>query len=869
MDEIIRQLNERFPLLAQLRLQAATSSKPEPFPLFFGLILSAMESASFSPCCFVLPRRGCTAQIASIVFALERFRKNYPDLVRRYCERKFVPGQRVRIHPDEHVFEYEGVWPEKDKYFRLRVMDEDAWRTFPVADILRVEPTERKRPKGKLKTELAVMEKHPLDHLLGVSTFGNQSLFTNGVLLLDHQNSLKDFLNQICLQNSSYLAGMPPLTSLLPFGSISIDDDAGMAKLENWDVKSPDSEPLVAVTSSIEKLAKACQSADPHSKVVVTNGVGLVLKNLQAYDEICKTQNLIMIAQHDEVDKMQDLASRGCRFWWLSEKEILMAGSESTIVKNGGLFEPIFRAATNQAKLKIDPVICDDEVLDEISRNLEGLNAVIKNDENESLKKLAGRLYSLLLQAAGLVQPPSPEERRQFLDRLSDIRKEFERNKMWLDESASGKMPLICDLFERAFSASTKLGGEKGDRLIQILQELDANNKSRMAILARTNNQVEKLHTWMKQNRKEPPVFSPSRAPDTFFDCVISVAWPGSEAFQKFVRRYLAPHIKVIGYRFENRWLGQCQKKIQHLPSLPTLSGEEKVRLLSLGPNIKTFWLKSTKSNKDLHEPELSNSFSIEEFEERIKSVRKGGMATSSEGEETVPAKYISFVGDSFAYFTENHKVPVVTGLITSDKIAQYQIPLHKVDEISVGDYVVLKDGGNKDVIHAIADLMLGEKASKLRQLAGTWKRTLHECFFTPETLHAKVREAGGTLSFATAANWLNDDFRIGPGKKTDLELIARIIGFTEFDGKLDEIWHAIKTIRSAHLSAGMRLKKVLLRKLPEYLEAIKEEGTRINVDDLVTAWVVQVESIGSEFEPYSRLKVNELQWDDTNYLRW
>lgn len=725
-----------------------------------------------------------------------------------------------------------------------------------------MEPTERKRPKGKLTTKLAVMEKHPLDHLLGVSTFGNQSLFTNNVLLLDHQNSFKDFVNQTCLQNSSCLADMPPLTSLLPFGSVSTDDDGAVAKLENWDVKGSGSEPLVAITSSIEKLAKACQSADPHSKVVVTNGVGLVLKNLQAYDEICKTQNLIMIAQHDEVDKMQDLASRGCRFWWLSEKEILMAGSKTTaVVENDGFWGPISRAATNQALLKIEPIVCEDEVLDEIGRHIEDLNTFMKKENTDVLKKMTGKLYGLLLNTAGLVQTPSEEERQQFLDGLSEIRKELAINRMWLDVSVSKKIALICDLFESACSASTQIGEEKGRRLIQTLQALEDGNSSHVAILAR-NKLIEKLQTWTKRIEKKLPVFSPSHAPDAFFDCIISVTWPGSEVFQKFVRRYLAPCIKVIGYRFEGRWLQQCQKKIRRLPDLPTLSRKEKTELLKLDPNTEFVWPEAVKSNEDVYEPELSNAFSIWEFEQRIKSACKGGMATFSEGEETIPAKYVSFVGDSFAYLTESHKVPVVTGLITSNKTAQQQIPLHKVDEINVGDYVVLKEGGSKDVIQAMADLMLGEKASKLRQLAGTWKRTLHECFFTPETLHAKIREAGGTLNLATAANWLNDDFRIGPGQKTDLELIARIIGFTEFDGKLDEIWHAIKTIRSAHLSAGMRLKKVLLHKLPEHLEAIREEGTRINIDNLVTAWVVQVESIGSEFEPYSKLKVNELQWD-------
>lgn len=348
------------------------------------------------------------------------------------------------------------------------------------------------------------------------------------------------------------------------------------------------------------------------------------------------------------------------------------------------------------------------------------------------------------------------------------------------------------------------------------------------------------------------------------------MTWPGSEAFQKFVRRYLAPSIKVIGYRFESRWLRQCQEKIPRHPGLPTLSREEKTELLRLDPNIKLVLPEAIKSNDYAYNLDLSSDFSIWDFEQRFKSARKGGLAALPEGEETVPAKYVSFVGESFAYLTEGHKVPIVTGLLASNKTAQHQIPLRKVDEMKAGDFVVFKDGGSKDVIHAIADLTMGENASTLRQLAGMWRRALLACVFTPERLHAQVVRAGGTHNLVTIRNWLYDDYHIGPGKKEDLDLIARVTGSSELKESQGEIWNAIETIRSAHLSAGMRLKKVLLHKLPEYLEAIKEEGTRINVDDLVTAWVVQVENIGSEFEPYSKLKVNELQWDEsTGTANW
>lgn len=865
MDEIVRQLVARFPLLTQLRLQAQSSSNAEPFPPFFGLVLSAMETQSFSPCCLVMPSKRQTAPLTAIIFALSKFQDEFPLLVKRYCEKKFVPSQRVRIHPSEHVFEYEGIWPDKTKYFRLKIMDEQAWRTFPVEDILRMESTERKRPKGKLNTKLAAVETSPLDKLMGVKSFGNQSLFTNYVLYLDHQNAFRDFVGQICLQTISSIPDMPLLADLLPFGSIAFADELQAVKLEKWDVNNTSGEPLVAVTASIERLAEACQSAGPRSKTVVVNGLKL-LSNLQAFDEICQTQNLIILAQHDEQDKMKVLADRGCKFWWLSEKEILMTGSESTtVIENGGLIEPIFRAATNQAGFRIESIVCEDIILDEIGGHLEDLNVFMKNDENDVLKKLVGKLYGLLLNTASLIQAPSPEERQQFLDRLSDIRKEIARNTMWLHKSASDKIATTCDMFEKAVSPSAQLGEEKGRRLIQALQKFEEKNSINVAILARNDKQIEKLQAWMKQTGKELPVFSPSHAPNgAFFDCIISVTWPGGEAFQKFVRNYLTPHIKVLGYCFESRWLQQCQKRIRRLPDLPTLSQEEKTELLRLGPNIKLVWPEAIKSGDEVYAPELSNDFSIWDFEQRFKSARKGGTTVLPEGEETVPAKYVSFVGNSFAYLAESHKVPIVTGLLTSDKTVQHQIPLRKVDEIKIGDFAVFKDGGTRDVIQSIADLMLGVNAESLRTFASIWRRALLQCVMTPELLHVLLLRAGGTHTLVTVKNWIYDEYHIGPGAKSDLSLIAKITGAVELEHRQVEIWNAIETIRSAHLSAGMRLKKVLLHKLPEHLDVIKEEGTRINIDDLVTAWVVQIESIGSEFGPYSKLKANELQWDES-----
>ena len=46
-----------------------------------------------------------------------------------------------------------------------------------------------------------------------------------------------------------------------------------------------------------------------------------------------------------------------------------------------------------------------------------------------------------------------------------------------------------------------------------------------------------------------------------------------------------------------------------------------------------------------------------------------------------------------------------------------------------------------------------------------------------------------------------------------------------------------------------------------------EEHGTKINIEDVVTAWVVQVEDIASHFEQVPRSTVNRLLWESSEDL--
>ena len=353
------------------------------------------------------------------------------------------------------------------------------------------------------------------------------------------------------------------------------------------------------------------------------------------------------------------------------------------------------------------------------------------------------------------------------------------------------------------------------------------------------------------------------------FDCVVCIAWPGGEAFQRVARRFITPRIKVIGYAFENNWLKQCHRKLRVRPRLPGFSQTEKSEMMKDVKHARIEWPDDTEEAGAGIAP-LPTTFSIWAFENHIKSVRKGVKISSLITEETVAAKYVGFRGESYAHITAVHRLPIVTDLLAAQPGTRLKTPMKEMEQIRVGDFVVFRDGGDRDVIQVIADKLLqrnGHNAVTLRKRANLWVEVLRNTGLRAEQILASLTKFGSGKNLITIRNWLSDDSMIGPGLKTDLDSIARLAKSVELEATKEDVWAAIKQIRGAHLSAGMWLTGVLLQKLPSCLGEIEENGTKINIEDVVTAWVVQVEDIGLQLEQFPQSSVNRLLWDRSSDL--
>src|SRR5205823_6114202 len=152
-------------------------------------------------------------------------------------------------------------------------------------------------------------------------------------------------------------------------------------------------------------------------------------------------------------------------------------------------------------------------------------------------------------------------------------------------------------------------------------------------------------------------------------------------------------------------------------------------------------------------------------YERRLKAVRKGGGLPLAEG-AAVSAKYVSFVGDSYAFLTQWHKLPVVTRRLTTGQSTPRSVPEKVVDDLRPGDLVVFPEGGEKAVIAAIADRLIGSKAAAIRKRSRFWRDVLIASRMTPEQFLNQAITFGHTRHIGTIRNWYYDEAQIGPGEK-------------------------------------------------------------------------------------------------------
>ncbi len=880
MEETTKQLRERFLLLSCLTAtQTENAPTVEALPPFFGFLLAVLETPPDLPLCFVLPRCGDVARLASVLRALAGFRQRHELAVKILAAQKFKKGQAVQVFPSGEVFIYEGIRDDDPNRFWLSELDlfrpqRGAYRTkfpvkmsFPLSAVQRLAATTKKRPKGNLRERAGSLLQPPkaaVDQLLDTVAFGNFSGAANEVILLDSHSGFADFSKRVAFQIQPQAAGALPLRELLPFGDLIQPSAPGKSWLRKWDDANPVGEPLVAITHSAELLANfsldAATTADSESrsKLIVANGLSR-FKHRQTYDDIAGSQKLVLFASLDEQEMIETLgrAPIPCKFWWLSAAEI--GAATGLIGANGspGVVGRVLRWAKNHELMMLESVSCEHQELESVCLGLEDLRGRLSNDGNDPLTKLTALAWRMVNDIAAIVRPVTVLEQRKFATQISHLRSEA-KNNVWLRPECASILNDIANGIEACLPAERKLGLSKGAALYRVVRESQA-AQLKCALLVRNENQIADLKLWLRQRNISIETYSPRTLPaDSAFDRLICVAWPGWHSLKQIAGALVAPRITVLAYPFEGRWLNQCKRRLHQRPDVPTVTAVEKSKLVLNGKATPAIWVEEKKEETP-PAPPASTDTGIWDFEQRLRAVRKGSAALPVVAPDTVPARYVSFVGDHYAFLTQSHKLPVATALVSGAVRANQKLPERTVLEIRPGDFIVFPESGDREFVQMVADRAIGVIAPQLRKLARRWKDALQKSGVTPGQFHQQAKSLNRPRHLATIRYWFADSSQIGPREKDDLILIALVTGDKEFEAEIDDVRLAIERLWSAHLSAGMRLHDALLQRLPHVMGQVEENGTEVDLGELGSAWIVQVDSVASEDEPRSRNETNRL----------
>lgn len=846
--DLLGELQRRFSLLDRIVGQFGEETGRERIPWFFGLLLAAALKRCPGACCFVLDKTTGTAAATAVLLALVRLQEEFPELAREYSQNALSRGQQVKVKPSNYVYEYEGIWEGHPEFFRLKVLGEKAYRTIAITEVLRVEPTDRVRPKGYLGSNLGEFKYNRLDELLALATGGNNSLFRNSVLLYTPQARFSEFLSTISFE-PKLVSGFDRLSTFFPWGSVGRS-----GALRPNDTYQVVGEPLVAVTNVAEDLAAASLSAPTGTKAVIVDGARGLARDLQAFDDLADKQMVVIIASPEESRDLDLLEDRGCPIWHMSPDEILIGEDPAKPRERSGMVGATIRAAETRQRATTTTVDCRDDVIQAVAESLERAAAVIEaNEEAVESKEILVRVFGILFECSECCFGVGKETK----DNLRDVRDQIAKQWSWLEPSFARDLQTAIDRLEEAIE-SESFGDAKATALLEILLGEDPDQWVVATRLPRTAETLRAGLEGVGLGACVSPIAAITRSRE--HAGIVVTTWPNKQRFSRLQNLSVAPDLRILAYPFERKWIlsHQANEHIRSRRRRPAAA----VRASILGINpIVLNEAGSPSPNRPILQPPPEPIFRV------VSQVaqRRKRPPVADDGEDSREAQMVQFFGGCHALMTEWAELPRLNHLIDTATTGGGKLENVRVSQLSPGDVVLFREAGDKEFTRLIAEEILGStRYERTRRVAELWRSSLRDLGSSPAEVQQRLVAHGLKRTTQTVAGWLGDPDRIGPGDSDDIVVIAKATGDSSLLLKKTEVENAIAEVRGAHISAGRRLTELILGELSGRLGQLGDQPLLLDLD-YGAAWVVQVETLDSARRLFPSRSVNRLLWvDDT-----
>lgn len=786
--------------------------------------------------------------LLALVGSLTRFRAHFEERVAEYARREFTVGERVRVLPAGWVYAFDGYFePRHGHFFRLRELGkrEPSVRSCEAGEILRLQRTDHASPRGRASSDLGRLQISPLDRLLGVRTLGNASILRTEVLLQSNRSTFEQYLDTIAVPDGA----KAPLSlgEVMPWGTIA-DDGTLRAHDDN------DGAPLCAIASSTEAVRLAALAASTDSLWVVIDGASRV-QSLEKLHAIAERQHVIVLSTVADRDQIESLRENGVLTWEPDEDDLLDDREDI----HPPVWDHVLDAVRISRELTLKSVTVSEDLLERAAENLTLADRSMADEVNATARDLIGKCFSALFDFSDWLLPPQPSVLNEVSGRLDTVSDRLRMVHHFLPAQVNNSLGASISALRGFLERYSIVDTPKMSALVNVIDEMERMGQ-RYAIAVRTPVAVQRISGVVRRQWPHADVVTVGDAPNVRDrDAILLASWSRKSVIDDLVGSCAAPDLRVLTYSYEQQWLSGYNRRREVDRRNWRIEGPDRPHLLGLPPSDRAMSL--TESSGKAQNSSLDDLLSVVRMERFLGAARKGVPGIATDSADVVEARYVGFTGQTYAYLTPTHRVPMVNALVQAQRAARAAVEQVIVEDLQLGDLVLFRDVGDSDVIALIAEKMHGQRYTAARKLAEEWRPVLRRISTDPSTIHKQLRRLGLKQQLTTVTRWLRDPSLIGPQSLVDLRTIADAAKDRWLLEHYFEVFNAIRIVRGDHMAAGSRLTEILLAELPSKLSMIREHETRLELT-LGDVWIVEVEEVSSDIEQRNYTEVNRLLWD-------
>lgn len=332
----------------------------------------------------------------------------------------------------------------------------------------------------------------------------------------------------------------------------------------------------------------------------------------------------------------------------------------------------------------------------------------------------------------------------------------------------------------------------------------------------------------------------------SFTVCIVS-CWLKRSHMRKILYSYREKECHLLLFDHENEWRGQAE---EYWKQNLDISHNSKILSSLFGIEIQTPIGEEPDNQQHpdgpiidyVHDPahDFEYSFTIRRFG------KSSGITNATPYDEVTSAIPIEFEGGYIAFFKPTKEVIVVTDIVNSPKVEDYELKL--VQDLFINDFIVIRES-DRDLIRDIADRWLSKSEyPNARQISEIWSTAFSDYYkdHSPGFVERRFKNVGSDVGKQTIRNWGNKNVII-PKDVNSLIHLGKVMDDEEIIDRAQEIFDAGRFVQNVHVQAGHQLTKKL-----------KKEISR-NLQDYVYREETDSFPITFEFENVGEIKVHKI----------